>query len=157
MKKLLFLFAVLLTSVGAWAAVTQPETGVYTIEGGKSDEGHRGFMAACKGIADFPALSDIQWSTHSGNSNPAIDNGTHWYVYKLEGEDRYVIYNLGLGKFLFKAGDNINFSDAPYKWQILVNSYNNSKSNFYNQSSNQSNNKNYNRNSANYGKIIQKR
>ena len=129
MKKLLFLFAVLLGTVGAWAAVTQPETGVYTIEGGKSDEGHRGFMAACEGIADFPALSGIQWPTHSGKSNTAIANGTHWYVYKIEGEDRYVIYNLGLGKFLFKAGDNINFSDTPYKWQILVNSYNNSSYN----------------------------
>ena len=131
MKKLLFLFAVLLGTVGAWAQVTQPTTGVYTIEGGTSDQGHRGFLAACEGISNYPALADIGWSDHVGKSNPAITNGKDWYVHKIETENRYVIYNLGLKKFLVRAENNINFSDAPYKWQIIVNSSNSNYNSIY--------------------------
>ena len=119
MKKTLLLFAMLLSVVGAWAAITQPETGVYVISG--DENGRRGNLAACTGIPNFPALSNINWpgTTYGNNSVAAITNGEHWYVLKVY--NRYVIYNLGLNKYLVKDGNNINFGDTPYLWQILVN------------------------------------
>ncbi len=117
MKKFLLILAMMLPCLGAWA-VTQPETGVYVISGGTTTE-PRGNLAACVGIENFPALSNITWSAHSGKSVPAIDNGEHWYVLKIA--NRYVIYNLGNNKYLVKDGNDINFGDTPYLWQILDN------------------------------------
>jgi hypothetical protein len=110
MKKTLLLFAMLLGVVGAWAAVTQPETGVYVISG--DENGRRGNLAACIDIPNFPALSNITWTAHSNKSVPAIENGEHWYVLKVY--NRYVIYNLGLNKYLVKDGNNINFGFGKF-------------------------------------------
>ena len=123
MKKILLMLALMLPCLGAWAAVTKPESGVYVISGGTTSE-PRGNLAACEGIADYPALSNITWAAHSSKSNPAIENGEHWYVYQVG--EKYVIYNLGLDKYLVKSNDNkINFGEAPYLWDILVNPSNN--------------------------------
>ena len=119
MKKILLMLALMLPCLGAWSAVTKPESGVYVISGGTTSE-PRGNLAACEGIADYPALSNITWAAHSGKSNPAIENGEHWYVYQVG--EKYVIYNLGFDKYLVKSNDNkINFGEAPYLWDILVN------------------------------------
>ena len=121
MKKILLLLATVLTGVGAWAAVTQPETGVYTIEGGVPAE-HRGFLAAGVGYADYPVISNIGWSSYVDNDATPIESGEHWYV-KSDGNGKYYIYNLGLKKFIVAGtGTNINFSEYPYAWQIVVNS-----------------------------------
>ncbi len=112
------MLAMMLPCLGAWA-VTQPETGVYVISG--DENGRRGNLAACQGITNFPALSNINWpgQNYHNNSVSAIENGEHWYVLKVA--NRYVIYNLGNNKYLVKEGNNINFGDTPYLWQILVN------------------------------------
>ena len=123
MKKILLMLALMLPCLGVWSAVTKPESGVYVISGGTTSE-PRGNLAACEGIADYPALSNITWAAHSSKSNPAIENGEHWYVYQVG--EKYVIYNLGLDKYLVKSNDNkINFGEAPYLWDILVNPSNN--------------------------------
>ena len=123
MKKTLLLFAMLLGVVGAWAAVTKPVSGVYVISG-DNPAGKRGNLAAVEGITEHPALSKITWDTYKNNSATPITNGEYWYVYQVG--DKYVIYNLGLKKYLFnpKNGNQIDFSDTPYLWDILVNSSN---------------------------------
>lgn len=122
MKKLLLILAMMLPCLGAWAEVVQPETGVYVISG--DVDGRRGNLAAVEGITDHPALSGITWDTYKKNSATPITNGEHWYVYQVG--EKYVIYNLGLKKYLFnpKDGSKIDFSDTPYLWDILVNSSN---------------------------------
>ena len=113
------MLALMLPCLGAWAEVAQPETGVYVISG--DENGRRGNLAACQGITNFPALSNINWpgQNYHNNSVSAIKNGEHWYVLKVA--NRYVIYNLGINKYLVKEGNNINFGDTPYLWEVLVN------------------------------------
>lgn len=124
LKSVLCLLMALVCNV-AWAAVTVPETGVYTIEGGgKANEGYRGFLAAGENYPNYPVLSNIRWSNYANNSTTPITNGEHWYV-KSDGEGKFYIYNLGLNKFITKGtGTNIDFSDTPYAWQIVVNGSN---------------------------------
>lgn len=123
MKKFLLMLAMMLPCLGAWAEVTKPTSGVYVISG-DNPAGKRGKLAAVEGITAHPALSDITWNTYAGNSATPITNGEHWYVYQVG--EKYVIYNLGLNKYLYnpKNGSQINFSDTPYLWDILVNSTN---------------------------------
>ena len=123
MRKFLLSFALLVAGAMTIGAVTVPETGVYTIEGGIENE-HRGFLTAGDGYSDYPVLSGIQWSNYKNNSATPIENGTHWYV-KADGE-KFYIYNLGLEKFIAPGnGTEINFSDKPYAWQVVVNSVDN--------------------------------
>ena len=121
-KFLLSLTMFVAGAISAWATVEVPTEGVYTIKGGgKTNEGYRGFLAAGEGFADYPVLSDIEWSNYAGNSTTAIENGTHWYV-KSDGNGKFYIYNLGLQKFIVAGGgSNINFGDTPYAWTIEVN------------------------------------
>ena len=134
MKKLLLSLVALLATLGAWAEVTQPETGVYVISG-DNPAGKRGKLAAVEGITAHPALSNITWNdnngNYTGNSATPITNGEHWFVYKIG--DKYVIYNLGLEKYLYnpKNGNQIDFSDSPYLWEILVNSSNKNFNSIY--------------------------
>ena len=130
MKKFLLMLAMMLPCLGAWAEVAQPETGVYVISG-DNPAGKRGKLAAVEGITDHPALSEITWDSYDHNSATPITNGEHWFVYKIG--EKYVIYNLGLNKYLYnpKNGNQINFSDSPYLWEILVNSNNNNFNSIY--------------------------
>lgn len=123
MKKILLMLALMLPCLGAWAAVTKPTSGVYVISG-DNPAGKRGNLAAVEGITEHPALSNITWETYKNNSANPITNGEHWYVHQIG--DKYVIYNLGLKKYLVnpKNGSQINFGDEPYLWDILVNSTN---------------------------------
>ena len=125
MRKLLLSFALFVAGImTVGATVTIPETGVYTIEGGSSSQEHRGFLAATEGY-DYPVLSNIQWSTYAENSATPITNSEHWYV-KSNNNGKFYIYNLGINKFIAAGtGTNINFSDTPYEWQIVVNGSNN--------------------------------
>ena len=131
MKKFLLSLVALLATLGSWAEVAQPETGVYVISG--DVDGRRGNLAACEGYSNFPALSNINWpgQNYDHNSATPITNGEHWFVYKIG--DKYVIYNLGLNKYLYnpKNGNQIDFSDSPYLWEILVNSSNNNFNSIY--------------------------
>lgn len=92
---------------------------VVTIEGGTTSQ-HRGFLAAGEGITAYPVLSDITWSDHSGKSTTAIPGGKYWYIHKIN-DDTYVLFNLGLQKYLVLESDNINFGDYPYAWKIVQN------------------------------------
>lgn len=124
MRKFLLSFALLVAGAMTIGAVTVPETGVYTIEGGVTNE-HRGFLVAGENITTHPVLAEIGWSNYAGNSTEAIEGGKNWYV-KSAGNDQFFIYNLALKKFIAAGtGSEINFSDAPYLWKIVVNSSNN--------------------------------
>ncbi|MBR4160832.1 MAG: hypothetical protein IKT87_04025 [Bacteroidaceae bacterium] len=92
MKKLLLLFAVLLTSVGAWA--TGLEDGVYTI---KNVINGRGTLCAVEGQNNVGA-ADITLSGYEGKSQDAVTDGEKWYVFTLFGKT--YLYNLGNKKFL---------------------------------------------------------
>ena len=124
------MLAMMLPCLGVWAEVAQPETGVYVISG-DNPAGKRGKLAAVEGITDHPALSEITWDDYDHNSATPITNGEHWFVYKIG--DKYVIYNLGLNKYLYnpKNGNKIDFSDSPYLWEILVNSNNKNFNSIY--------------------------
>ena len=90
--------------------------GVYTIDGNTDN---RGYLVAGEGYTTYPVLSEITYTGCAGNSVTPITNGKNWYVTtKVEGT---FIYNLGLGKYLVREGDNINFSDTPYAWSIIQN------------------------------------
>ena len=131
MKKILLsLFAVLMT-VGAWAQVTAPATGVYVISG-DNPAGKRGNLAAVKDVTTHPALSNITWDTYKTNSADPIENGEDWYVHQTS-SGKYAIYNLGLDKYLVnpKDGNKINFGDEPYFWEILVNNTNSNFNSIY--------------------------
>ena len=93
---------------------------VVTIEGGTTSQ-HRGFLAAGEGITAYPVLSDIAWSDHSGKSTTAIPGGKYWYIHKINNDDTYVLFNLGLQKYLVLESDKINFGDYPYAWKIVQN------------------------------------
>ena len=93
---------------------------VVTIEGGTSGQ-HRGFLAAGEGFTAYPVLSDIAWSSHSGKSTTAITGGKYWYIRKINETDTYVLFNLGLQKYLVLESDDINFGDYPYAWKIVQN------------------------------------
>ena len=93
---------------------------VYTIEGGTSDQ-HRGFLAAGEGFTAYPVLSDIAWSDHDEKSTAAISGGKYWYIHKINDDNTYVLFNLGLQKYLVLESDKINFGDYPYAWKIVQN------------------------------------
>ena len=123
MRKLLLSLALLVAGAMTIGAVTVPETGVYTIEGGVTNQ-HRGFLVAGKNITTHPVLAEIGWSDYAGNSTEAIEGGKNWYV-KSAGNDQFYIYNLALKKFIAAGtGTAIDFSDTPYLWKIVVNSSN---------------------------------
>ena len=93
---------------------------VYTIEGGTSDQ-HRGYLAAGKGFEAYPVLSDIAWSDYDEKSTEEISGGKYWYIHKINDDNTYVLFNLGLQKYLVLESDNINFGDYPYAWKIVQN------------------------------------
>lgn len=93
---------------------------VYTIEGGTSSQ-HRGFLAAGEGFTAYPVLSDIAWSDHDEKSTAAISGGKYWYIHKINDDNTYVLFNLGLQKYLVLESDKINFGDYPYAWKIVQN------------------------------------
>lgn len=95
--------------------------GVYTITGGPvSGDGYeRGYMVAGEGYADYPVLTEIKHSSSTGNSIDPITDGKNWYVYTTA-VGTY-IYNIGSGKFLAEEWGNINLSDTPFAWTIMVN------------------------------------
>lgn len=107
MKKLLLLFAVLLTSVGAWA--TGLEDGVYTI---KNVINGRGTLCAVEGQNNVGATG-ITLSGYEGKSQEAVTDGEKWYVFTLFGKT--YLYNLGNKKFFAdRSGDVAVFADnAP--------------------------------------------
>lgn len=93
---------------------------VYTIEGGENGK-HRGFLAAGEGFEAYPVLSDIAWSDHDEKSTAAIPGGKYWYIHKINDDNTYVLFNLGLQKYLVLESGNINFGDYPYAWKIVQN------------------------------------
>ena len=93
---------------------------VYTIEGGENGK-HRGFLAAGDGFEAYPVLSDIVWSDHDEKSTAAIPGGKYWYIHKINDDNTYVLFNLGLQKYLVLESGNINFGDYPYAWKIVQN------------------------------------
>ena len=124
MRKFLLSLTVLIAGAMS-AAVTVPTKGVYTIEGGVTGQ-HRGFMVAGKNITTHPVLDEIGWSNYANNNTSAIENGKYWYVVEsTTQEGKFFIYNLGLEKFIVAGtGNQINFSDTPYLWTIVVNGSN---------------------------------
>ena len=93
---------------------------VYTIEGGTSGQ-HRGYLAAGEGFEAYPVLSDIAWSDHDEKSTEEISGGKYWYIHKINDDNTYVLFNLGLQKYLVLESGNINFGDYPYAWKIVQN------------------------------------
>lgn len=97
---------------------------VVTIEGGTSGQ-HRGFLAAGQNYPNYPVLSGIEWTEHSAKSTTAIPGGKYWYIRKINENDTYVLFNLGLQKYLVlesdESDDYINFGDYPYAWKIVQN------------------------------------
>ena len=115
MKKLLLLFAVLLTTVGAWAqgdaSSNVPVDGVYTI---KNLIQSRGSLAyGVKNGSNYFGLSEITLQGYSGNSITVNDDkDKYWYITTMEGVT--YICNLGQKKFLQTQSNVVaNFSDTP--------------------------------------------
>lgn len=119
MKKLLLLFAVLLTTVGAWAqgdaSSNVPVDGVYTI---KNLYNRRGTLAyGEKNGSSYFGLSEITLisgnSDYSGKSITVNDvKDEYWYITTM-GDVTYIC-NLGQKKFLQTQSNVVaNFSDTP--------------------------------------------
>lgn len=119
MKKLLLLFAGLLTTVGAWAqgdaSSNIPVDGVYTI---KNLIHSRGSLAyGVKNGNSYFGLSEI--TLKSGNDDYSVNSITvndvkdeYWYITTM-GDVTYIC-NLGQKKFLqTKSGDVATISEAP--------------------------------------------
>lgn len=119
MKKLLLLFAVLLTTVGAWAqgdaSSNVPVDGVYTI---KNVINKRGTLAyGVNNGNSYFGLSEI--TLKSGNDDYSVNSITvndvkdeYWYITTM-GDVTYIC-NLGQKKFLqTKSGDVATISEAP--------------------------------------------
>lgn len=115
MKKLLLLFAVLFTTVGAWAQTNYD--GIYTLQVDVNQQ--RGYVVAGEGYPDYPVLSDITLNPYQGNSVEAITNGKNWYITAFK--SGYAFYNVAVNKFLVGTGSEINFGDEPYQWNISAN------------------------------------
>ena len=109
MRKFTLFIASLFLAVGAMAQVVVAD-GVYTI---RADEnGKRGYLAASS-EHDRPVLTEISWSSYSGNSCTSIvENGKYWYVKNINGVT--YLSNIGNGGFIYDNGtDNIYFG-APF-------------------------------------------
>ena len=119
MKKLLLLFAVLLTTVGAWAqgdaSSNVPVDGVYTIENVFNKRGTLAY--GVKNDNSYFGLSDITLksgdSDYSGNSITVNDvKDKYWYITTM-GNVTYIC-NLGQKKFLqTNSGDVATISETP--------------------------------------------
>lgn len=115
MKKFLLLFAVLFTTVGAWAQTNYD--GIYTLQVDVNQQ--RGYVVAGEGYPDYPVLSEITLNPYQGNSVEAIENGKNWYITAFK--SGYAFYNVAVNKFLVGTGSEINFGNEPYQWNISAN------------------------------------
>ena len=108
MRRFTLFIASLFLAVGAMAQVVAD--GVYTIQA--DENGKRGYLAASSEY-DRPVLTEISWSSYSGNSCTSIvENGKYWYVKTIDGVT--YLSNIGNGGFIYDNGtDNIYFG-APF-------------------------------------------
>ena len=111
MKKLLFLFAVLLTSVGAWAQeAISLDDGIYTIANVYNKRGT--ICYGNKADKEYFGLTDITLSGYSDrNLTPASEEYKYWYITTKSGVT--YIYNIGKGVFL-QTYSNVKASCLEY-------------------------------------------
>ena len=85
--------------------------GVYTIQA--DENGKRGYLAISARY-ERPVLTEISWSSYSGNGcNDIIEFGKYWYVKTIDGVT--YISNIGNGKFIYdNETDDIFFGETPY-------------------------------------------
>lgn len=102
MRKLLFLFALLLTSIGAWAQEQEQEAislddGIYTIANVYNQRGT--ICYGTKNGNEYFGLTDITLNGYADrNLTPTSDEYKYWYITTKNGVT--YIYNIGKGVFL---------------------------------------------------------
>lgn len=112
MKKLLFLFAVLLSTVSGWAQESSSAPviadGVYTI---KNEINNRGTLVAVENQTNVGA-ADITLGGHEGKSETAMTHGDKWYVRTVNGN--VFLYNVANGKFVNSSqAATVQFTGTP--------------------------------------------
>ena len=108
MRKFTLFIASLFLALGAMAQVVAD--GVYTIQA--DENGKRGYLAASSQY-DRPVLTEISWSSYSGNSCTSIvENSKYWYVKTIDGVT--YLSNIGNGGFIYDNGSDNIFFGAPF-------------------------------------------
>lgn len=103
MKKLLLLFAVLLSTVSGWAQESSSDPviadGVYTIDNTYNGRGSMCYGTWGEGETEYFALTGITLNGYTGNSLTVSDaSNKHWYVKTVNGITFF--YNIGKGVFM---------------------------------------------------------
>lgn len=123
MKKLLFLFAVLLGTVGAWA---QPETGKFYY----LQNQHDSYI-----IYADPSTHGLK-ATASGNLNEVYGSSQLWYLEKSTTEGKYTLRNMS-NHYYMKSGDSwISTEDFNDVYIVERTAATGEKPTYYNISSN---------------------